>query len=358
MATSRRIALRRASGTIATLLVAGLLAAACGDDDTATTTAKGEDKGTTLVVYSGREQELVEPLYERFEQETGIKLDVRYGDSPALAAQVQEEGDRSPADVFYAQDAGAIGSLGTMLEPLADDTLESVDAKFRAEDGRWIGITGRVRALVYNTDEVTDGDLPESILDVTDAAWKDRVGVAPTNASFIAWVSALRLTSGDAAATKFLEGLVANGARTYEKNGAIVDAVAKGEVDLGLVNHYYLYEKLGQDAELPIQNHYFADGDVGNLVNVSAAGVLASSKQQEAASTFIEFLLDEGQHFIVEDAVEREYPLVQLDGLADSPRYKDLPALAGIKGPDVDLSQLGGEVAKTVELIAASGLTS
>ena len=347
--------IRRTAIRIICVGVAGAALVACGGSD------DGDDANgdqPSLVVYSGREKELVEPIYEAFEQESGIELDVRYGDSAALAAQIGEEGDRSPADVFYAQDAGAIGSIEDRLAELPDEQLHAVDDQFRDPDARWIGITGRVRTLVYNTDRVEESELPESVLDVTGSAWRGRVGVAPTNASFIAFVTAMRQELGDDETRAFLEGLVENEARTYEKNGAIVEAVSRGEVDAGLVNHYYLYEARSQDDAQPIENHFFDAGDIGNLVNTSAIGVLSGTEHQEAAAELVDYLLNEGQTFIAEEAEEREYPLANLDELEGSERYAELPALDELGAPDVDLSGLGDELEATVRMIQESGLTS
>jgi iron(III) transport system substrate-binding protein len=352
--------LRRALGYATTLTFAALIAVGCGSDsgDDSGSKASAKDDANTLVVYSGREKELVEPLYARFEEESGVDLEVRYAESPAMAAQLQEEGDRSPADVFYSQDAGAMGAVEDLLDELPAGIADDVPTQYRDADGRWAGVTGRIRTLAYNSDEVKADMLPESVLDVTDPAWKGKVGVAPTNASFIAFVSALRLTQGDDAARKFLEGLVANDAKIYEKNGAIVDAVAKGEVAVGLVNHYYLYEKLEQEPDAPIANHFFAKGDIGNLVNVSAIGILKSAEHRDAAEQLVEFMLNDGQEFIVNDAPEREYPLVVSADTASNERYKELPSLTDIQGPDVDLSDLGDELEATVALIRDSGLAS
>lgn len=353
-----RTASRRLVATIATVALATLVATGCGSDSDDSGSDDSATSTDTLVVYSGREKELVEPLYERFEKESGIDLQVRYADSAAMAAQLQEEGDRSPADVFYAQDAGAIGAVESLLAKLPADLVANVPAQYRDRDGRWTGVTGRVRTLVYNTDELSEADLPTTVFGVLEPEWKGKVGVAPTNASFIAFVTAMRLELGDERTREFLEGLVANDAQIYEKNGPIVDAVGKGEVEVGLVNHYYLWERLEKDADLPIANHFFAPNDIGNLVNTSAIGILASADHREAAEQLVTFMLTEGQEFIVNDAPEREYPLSVTTDIANNERYRELPSLESIKAPDVDLSDLGTELEATVALIRESGLGS
>lgn len=356
MTAPRRRVLRRLLSSAAVVGVA-LSIAACGSDG-ASSAEDDTSSEDALVVYSGREKELVEPLYERFEDETGIDLEVRYAGSAGLAAQIEEEGDRSPADVFYAQDAGAIGSIEELLAELPGELLDQVPAQFRDRDGRWVGVTGRVRTLVHNTDEVEESELPSTVFGVLDPQWNGRVGVAPTNASFIAFMTAMRLELGDERAREFLDGLVENDAQVYEKNGPIVDAVGKGEVEVGLVNHYYLYERLAKDPELPIANHFFEAGDIGNLVNTSAIGILEGSERADDARRLVEFMLDEGQVYIVEDAPEREYPLSADQDLRSNPRYRELPPLEEIQAPDVDLSELGDELEATVDLIRESGLGS
>ncbi len=358
---SPRTTLPRVATAVALTALAALVAAGCGSDsDDSGSKGSKADSGSkdTLVVYSGREKKLVDPLYKRFEEETGIDLEVRYADSPEMAAQLLEEGENSPADVFYSQDAGAIGAVEELLTDLPAGVADQVPAEYRDDKGRWTGVTGRIRTLVYNTDELEESDLPGSVLDVTDPKWKGKIGVAPTNASFIAFVSALRLAEGDDAARKFLEGLVANDAQIYPKNGAIVDAVAKGEVEIGLVNHYYIYELLANDEDAPVANHFFEDGDVGNLVNVSAIGILKTAKHTQEAEQLVDFMVHDGQDFIVEEAPEREYPLVVSTDIANNPRYRELPPLDATEGPDVDLSDLGAELEATVALIQESGLAS
>ncbi len=328
-------------------LAAAALTAACGGSD---------GDGGKLVVYSGREQELVEPLYARFTEDTGIELDVRWGDSAALAATILEEGAASPADVFYAQDAGSIGILDGLLAELPADDRALIPARYQDPGGRWIGVTGRVRVMAYNTDRVDPGSLPGSVLALAEPDWPlGPIGVAPTNASFVGFVSAMRETLGDDATQAWLEGLAAH-ARSYEKNSQIVDAIASGEIDTGLVNHYYLYEKLASDPGAAVANHYFDGADVGSFANISAVGVLASSERSADAQALVAWLLTEGQVFFAAEAEEREYPLNETQpGLEAA---ADLPPLADHGGPDVDLGLLAEDVEGTVQMIRDAGLVS
>ena len=331
---------------IALIGLAALIAGACG----------GSNEKSKLVVYSGREQELVEPLYAQFTKDTGIELDVRWGESPELAATIREEGDASPADIFYAQDAGSISIIDPQLSALPPVDLDLVDPRYRDPAGLWVGVTGRIRVLAYNTDRVQGDALPASVIDLASPDWKlGDVGVAPTNASFVGFVSALRETIGDEQTQAFLDGL-AQHVKTFEKNGQIVDAIASGEIDTGLVNHYYLYEKRDSDPNAPLANHYFDPTDVGSLVNVSAVGILSTTKHKQDAETFVHWLLTEGQVFFANDAEEREYPLnAAQPGLE---RAADLPPLAEHLGPDVDLAKLGENLESTIAMIRQAGLVS
>lgn len=309
---------------------------------------------SALVVYSGRNEELIGPLYEQFTADTGIEVSVRYADSAALAGQLLEEGDRTPADVFISQDAGALGALakGGCLAELPNEVLDRVPEQYRSDDGNWVGLTGRARVIVYNPELVSAAELPDSIEDVIDERWNGQVGIAPSNASFQAFVTSLRVLEGQDAARGFLEGLVDNDAQVYEGNGAILDAVNDGEIALGLVNHYYRFELAAEVGEenVTAQNLYLQDGGAGSLVNVSGAARLADADKSEDAQALIDFLLsDEAQTYFAEQTYE--YPMVDSVPAAD-----ELPELESLQAPDFDLSDLDS-LAETTELLSEVGLS-
>jgi len=321
-------------------LVAALAAAGCGGDD-----------GGPLTIYSGREEELVAPLFDMFSEETGIEVEVRYGDSAELAATIAEEGGNSPADLFWAQDPGSLGSIESQLSELPQEILDQIEERFRDSEGRWVGTSGRSRVIVYNTEALSENDVPDSVFDLTDPKWEGRIGIAPTNASFQAFVTAMRLSAGDERTRQWLLDLKKNDPKEYEKNTPIVEAAADGEIDLGLVNHYYLYLVKEEQPDAPIANHFLAAGDPGALVSAAGAGVLESSDQSDDAERFVEFLLSEvGQRFYVEAAEEAEYPLVE--GIEPK---KGLPPLATLQGPDVDLTSFGAAHEATIELLRETG---
>jgi iron(III) transport system substrate-binding protein len=313
-------------------------------------------EGGSLTVYSGREEEIVAPLFERFEQETGIEVEVRYGNSAELVATLAEEGGSSPADVVFLQDAGSLGAAAAegLLAPLPQATLDRVGAAYRDPEGRWVGTSGRARVVAYNTDLVAETDLPASIYDLADPRWQGKVGVAPTNGSFQAFVTALRLDAGDERARQWLEELKANEPKTYESNSQILEAVAAGEVEVGLVNHYYLPLLKQEQPEAPVENHFLAPGDPGALVNVAGAGIVEGGEHADEAQRFVEFLLsDAGQQFYAEEAAESEYPLV-----AGVPAAPGLPPLEELQGPDIALGDLGPELENTLVLLNEVGFTS
>ena len=335
---------RRGAGALLPVLAASLaiaagLAAGCGDDE-----------DDSLTVYSGREEELVEPLFDLYEEESGNSVEVRYGDTSELAATIIEEGDNSPADVFFGQDAGALGALEKeeLLAELSDEQLQRVDAAFRSADGRWVGTSGRARVVAYNKDRLSESELPASVLDFTDPEWKGRIGWAPTNGSFQAFVTAMRITEGDEATERWLRGIVANDPKVFDGNEEIRDAIAAGEIDVGFINHYYVAQAQAEEGpDYPVAVYFPPRGDVGSLINVAGAGILASS-DSEQAQEFVEFLLsDEAQRFFSEET--KEYPLVE--GI---PADAAVVPLAEIEQPQIDLGDLD-DLRGTLELIERSG---
>ncbi len=356
-----------ATGSTATSGTGAEATATTGESDATPTTAASPDaspageaspaagtggfEGETLVVYSGRSEELVQPIIDQFGETFGVTVEVRYGDSAEMAALILEEGDASPADLFFSQDAGALGALSQegLFAELPEDILGRVDSRFSDPNGMWVGISGRARAVVYNTDAVSEADIPESILDFTDEAWSGRLGWAPTNASFQSFVTALRVDRGDDVAREWLEGIVANDVTVFEGNSPIVQAVIDGEIDAGFVNHYYLLRMKAEAGEdLPAENFIYSNGDPGALVNVAGAGVLASGSQ-ELANAFVGYMLDtEAQQYFADETFE--YPLIE--GVDGDP---GLVPLEEIETPDIDLSDLA-DLEGTLEMLTDLGI--
>ena len=313
-------------------------------------------EATTLTVYSGRDERFVKPILDRFTQLTGIELRVRYGDSATLAATLLEEGGNSPADVFFAQDAGALGAVASRgrLRVLPKSVLARVPRRFRAPGARWIGISGRARVVAFNTQVLRERDLPPTIWGYTQPRWRGRIGVPPTNASFQAFVSAMRIRAGDARTRRWLLALRENDVKFFPSNSRVLAAVASGEIHVGLVNHYYLYQLKEQQPAAPVANHFLRGRkDPGALINVAGAGVVTSTKKRGAALRLLRFLLSaEAQRFFASSPGRAEYPLVR----GVRPRA-GLPPLDRIEGARINLGSLGRELPRTLELLNEVGYT-
>lgn len=321
---------------------------------TACTAGGSGDDSEPLVIYSGRSESLVGPLLAQIEESTGVDLEVRYASTPELAAQIAEEGEASPADIFFSQDAGALGALSGegLLEPLGDAIVNLVPAEYRAPDGTWVATSLRARVLIYDSEVLEDSAVPDNIDALTAPEWRGKVGYAPTNASFQSFVTALRVDRGDEAAEQWLRDFLANDPVAFDNNGSLLDAVDTGEVELGLTNHYYWYNTAAEKGpeNMRARVKYLAKGDPGALVNVAGVGILASTDRPEDARRVVESLLGEdSQVYFLEET--SEYPVlpgISLDGVG-------LPPLETLGGPDIDLGELAG-LAQTQQLLTRVGM--
>lgn len=309
----------------------------------AASTTNSED---SLTIYSGRSESLIAELLDTFTEETGIEVNVRYGDSAELAAQILEEGSNVQADVFFSQDAGALGALAkeNLTRSLPTEITDLVDASYKSKDSQWVGVSGRARVLVVNPDRVSK--FPTSYRDLMDPIWKARIGIAPTNASFQAFITAVRIIDGEQAAQDFLTAMKEN-AVLFEKNGLILQAVEDGVIDAGLINHYYWFELANEVGVGNMKSEiiWFEDQDAGNLINVAGAAVLSDNP---SANLFVKWLLgNTAQNYFVEKT--REY------SLAGVPAVAGLKPFGEIKAPKIDLSNLDS-LAETLELIRKAGL--
>lgn len=332
---------------------ASLTLAACGSTDE-TGGAEAASDGA-LVIYSGRNEALVDPVLDRLEEAVGIPVEVRYAGTSELAAQLLEEGDGTDADLFFGQDAGALGALASagMLTELDQEVLDLVDERYRDAEGRWVATSARARVLAYDPAQVPDIEAFTTIDQVLEPEWAGKVGYAPSNASFHAFVTALRADRGEEGAREWLEAFAANDPQAYENNVAVLDAVDDGQVALGLLNHYYWYQRVAEVGEdgIDARIHYLASDDPGALINVAGAGIVEGTDQPEAAAAAIAFLLSEEtqQYFADETA---EYPV--LDGVEST--VVDLPPLSELQGQQIDLNELES-LEETLALLDEVGLT-
>ena len=337
------------------LLILLFIAVACTAQESETTAAESASADSDkLVIYSGRSESLVQPLIDQFAEATGIDVEVRYGSTSEMAGLLLEEGEHSPADVFYAQDPGGIGAVADtgLFTTLSSEILEQVPARFASEDGNWVGISGRARTVVYNTDEISDPEtaLPTDLRGFTDSEWNGRLGWAPTNGSFQAMVTGLRSVWGEEQTRAWLTGIQDNNPVVYPKNTPIVEAVGNGEVSVGFVNHYYLYRFLtSQGEDFAARNYFLPGGGPGSLIMVSGTGILENAENAENAQRFVEFLLSlpAQQYFAAQTF---EYPLIEgVTTVSDLPPLEELDAVA-IDIPLGDLADLQGTQDMLIDL--------
>jgi iron(III) transport system substrate-binding protein len=329
--------------TLAGLLPLLALAACSGDD--------AGSAGRKVTIYSGRTQNLIEPILDRIATETGIDIDVRYGNSADLALLIAEEGDKTPADVFLSQSPGAVVYLDTIgrLGRLPQDVLDLVPEQWRAADGSWVAFSGRKRVLVA-ANSVPDAELPTTVMDLTKPEWRGRVGIAPSNASFQDFVTAMRNQIGDEATMAWLRGMADNDAFTFANNNAIVAAVGRREIDVGLVNHYYLYQFLAEDPDFAARNHHFAPTDIGSLFIVTGASAMKGTDNADEAAELVRRLLqEEAQRYFSDQTFE--YPVA-----AGVQPAAVLPPVERVAVEGIELDRLGGDLESTRKLIRDAGL--
>lgn len=308
---------------------------------------------TTLTLYSGRGESMVQPIIAQFEKDTGIKINVRYGDTAQLAVLLQEEGRRSPADVFWGQDAGAMGAVSraNLLARLPTSVYENLPGIYKSVTGNWVATSGRARLFAYSPARAPVAEHPQTFQDFTQARFKGRVGWAPTNGSFQSFVTALRVQYGDEKALEWLNAMKANDVKAYRNNGALLQAVADGEVDYVLTNNYYLPRTKANDANYPVAQTFFKNGDIGNLMNVAGVAVVQASRNQDAATQFVRFLTSSAaqEYFALQ---VNEYPVIP--GVTQNTLVE--PYDQALKAsPAIDLDQLS-DLEGTLTLMRRAGL--
>ncbi|HMB17033.1 MAG TPA: iron ABC transporter substrate-binding protein [Pelovirga sp.] len=313
----------------------------------------GMAQAAELTIYSGRGESFVKPIIEQFQRDTGIKVNVRYGDTAQLAVLIQEEGERSPADLFWGQDAGAMGALANadMLARLPREVYADLPDIYTSTTGQWVATSGRARVIAYSTERVRADDLPQSVFDLTAEKYRGRVALPPTNGSFQAFVTAMRVQHGDDKTLSWLKGVAANNLKTFRNNTTSVAGIADGEADFALVNNYYLPRFKATDKDYPVAQTFFAEGDVGNLVNVAGIAILKSSKNQDAAVRLVTFLLSPAaQQYFTSNV--NEYAVTS--NVISNPDLTDTKVVLQA-APKINLDQLA-DLKGTLDLLRQAGL--
>ena len=304
----------------------------------------------TITIYSGRGEKLISPLLQQAQKDLGMNIQVRYGDTAELAIALVEEGKNTRADLFFAQDAGALGALERrkLTTTISPNLLNQVDPRFRSPRGHWMGISGRARVLNYNTNRVRQNELPNSIWDLTRPQWRGRVAWAPTNGSFQSFVTAMRTLEGEPRTLQWLRAMRANGAKVYRNNTTIVEAIGRGEADIGLTNNYYLANFKNTNPNFPVAAHY-TNKDAGSMINIAGVAIMNSTGQKAEVERFIGYLLRQSSQTYFATQTN-EYPLVK--GVAGP--ANQVP-LSQIQGPNINLTNLQ-DLEGTLELLQEAGV--
>jgi iron(III) transport system substrate-binding protein len=313
----------------------------------------GSSSSDSLTLYSAQHEPITEAFVKGFEEENGAEVKVRYGEDEGLASQIEQEGDASPADVVLSENTPPLESLSEkgLLSKVDSSTLDEVPSQYNSPNGDWVGVAARETVMVYNPKLLAAGELPESILDLAKPEWKGKLAIAPSEPDFVPIVSAIEKLDGEAAAKEWLEGFADN-AKHYNDNEGIIAAVDSGQIAAGIINHYYWFEAVAEEGKdkVPSKLHYFGHEDPGALVNVSGAGVLSSSGNQELAQEFLAYLVSkEGQEAMTHSG-DWEYPL---NGAVPPP--PGLKPFNSLDPPKVSPADLG-DGSKPVELMQEVGL--
>jgi iron(III) transport system substrate-binding protein len=336
---------------LAALLVFAAVLAGCGFSTEDNGGGSNEPATEGITLYSGRIPAAIGPAVDSYEAQADRDVQVRFAETADLAATLVEEGDASPADVFFAQEPGAIAAVAEagLLAKLPQDILDLVPARYRDPEGRWVGVTGRARVIAYNRDAVSESELPPSPFGLTDPKWEGRVGWSPASSSMQEYVTALRAKYGDDRTKQWLGEMVDNGAVAFPDNVTIRDAIAKGEIDVGLINHYYVAQAISEEGpDYPVAV-YFPPGGLGSLMLLTSVGVLESSDRKPEAFAFVRSLLSpKSQQFFTSSS--KEYPLAK--GVAPDPSLNvPIDKIPVSDSSLVDLKELQG----TIELMKESG---
>ncbi len=342
---------QRVLGVLVGSLAATLVLSACGSDATDDSAKDGNDKGT-LTLYNAQHEDLMKLMADGFTKQTGIKVEMRNGDDFEMANQIVQEGDKSPADVFVTENSPAMTLVSSNGDFATVDgkALGNIPAKYSPTDKSWVGFAARSTVLAYNTDALKPADVPKSILDLADPKWKGKVGMSPSGADFQAIVSSVLQLKGEKATLAWLKGLKQN-AKVYDGNSTVMKAVNNGDIDTGVIYHYYWFKDQNESGANSdnVKMHYFGNKDPGAFLSVSGAGVIKASDDKENAQKFVEYLTSVDGQKILAESTAMEYSINP-----DAAPNKQLKPIDELDAPAIDLTSLNGP--KVVDLMQKAGL--
>ena len=316
------------------------------------TACSSDDGGDELLIYNAQHESLTKEWIDAFTKETGIKVTYRQGGDTELGNQLIAEGDSSPADVFLTENSPAMAAVedAGLFADVDAATVEQVPAEYRPSTNKWTGVAARTTVFAYNTQKLQLGELPRSIMDLQQPEWKGRWGAPPPKADFQAIVSAMLQLTGEQATSAWLAGMKTN-ATLLQDNIATLRAVNDGEIDGGIIYHYYWFRDQAKTKEISANTalHYFRNEDPGAFISISGGGVLESSKKKDQAQQFLKFVTSKTGQEVLEKGTSFEYPVAS--GVPANPA---LPALDTLQAPKVDPSTL--DAAKVTDLMTKAGL--
>ncbi|MBZ9736250.1 iron ABC transporter substrate-binding protein [Mesorhizobium sp. CA18] len=312
--------------------------------------AKAEDQG--IIVYNAQHESLAKEWAAGFTKETGIKVTLRNGGDSDFSNQIVAEGAASPADVFLTENSPAMALVEAagLFAPVDADTLAQVPQEYQPSTGKWVGVAARSTVFAYNKDKLKEDQLPKSLLDLADPSWKGRWAASPSGPDFQAIVSALLELKGEAATADWLKAMKEN-FTAYKGNSTVMKAVNAGEIDGGVIYHYYYFGDQAKTGENSgnIGLHYFKNQDPGAFVSVSGGGVLASSKHPKEAQAFLKWVTGKGGQDVLKTGTSYEYAIGK-----DAQSNPKLVPLANLQAPKVDPARLNSK--KVIDLMTQAGL--
>ncbi|MGW0158176.1 iron ABC transporter substrate-binding protein [Mycobacterium sp. NPDC003323] len=318
----------------------------------AATACSSGDQGDELLIYNAQHESLTKEWIQAFTEETGIKVTYRQGGDTEMGNQLIAEGDSSPADVFLTENSPAMAAVeqAGLFADVDAGTVEQVPAQYRPSTNKWTGVAARTTVFVYNTDKLTEAQLPQSIMDLQRPEWKGRWGAPPAKADFQAIISAMLQLTGEPATAAWLTAMK-SGATLLQDNIATLRAANDGEIDGGIIYHYYWFRDQAKTKEISANTalHYFRNEDPGAFISISGGGVLESSNKKDQAQQFLKFITSQAGQEVLEKGTSFEYPVAS--GVPANPA---LPALDTLQAPAVDPSTL--DAAEVTDLMTKAGL--
>ncbi|MEX7472637.1 iron ABC transporter substrate-binding protein [Mycobacterium adipatum] len=316
------------------------------------TACSSDDGGDELLIYNAQHESLTKEWIDAFTKETGIKVTYRQGGDTELGNQLIAEGDSSPADVFLTENSPAMAAVedAGLFADVDAATVEQVPAEYRPSTNKWTGVAARTTVFAYNTSKLREDQLPRSIMDLEQPEWKGRWGAPPPKADFQAIVAAMLQLTGEQATSAWLAGMKTNAA-LLQDNIATLRAVNDGEIDGGIIYHYYWFRDQAKTKEISANTalHYFRNEDPGAFISISGGGVLESSKKKDQAQQFLKYITGKSGQEVLEKGTSFEYPVAS--GVPANPA---LPPLDTLQAPKVDPSTL--DAAKVTDLMTKAGL--